>query len=374
MKEFEFIAPGKVIFGSGSINKVGAEAIALGKRCLLVTGKTSMAKGGFLDKVSESLKESEVEIVLFNKVTPEPNLELVDEGIEMARKKGCELVISLGGGSSIDVGKAVAGLINDGGRALEYQRGRKIMHPGIPFIAIPTTCGTGAEATFNSVLTDAKKGVKRSIRDKRMMAKVAIIDPKLTIGLPSKLVAISGADALSHGIESYTSQASNTFTDILALKAIELAGSSLREAVKNSKDLKAKEQMCLAALLGGLALTNSGLGAAHGLGASLGAVLNIPHGVAVSLLLPYVMEYNLETAKDKYIEIARCLGKGEAKQAPLLVKALLTDIGIIPPPRLEIQEKDLIAISENASSSINYNPRKLDIEERIHILKRALHL
>ncbi|MDI6704071.1 MAG: iron-containing alcohol dehydrogenase [bacterium] len=371
MVDFEFVAPGKVIFGVGSIERIGEEANNLGKRCLLTTGRTSMAKAGILDRVNQYLKEAGVEVVLFNEVTPEPSLGLVDEGIKIGRREGCDLVIGLGGGSSIDVGKAVAGLINDGGRALEYQEGRKITHLGIPFIAIPTTCGTGSEATYNSVLTNVEDRAKRSIRDKRMIAKVVIVDPELVMGLPPKLVAISGVDALSHGIESYTSLRSNPFTDILALETIKLAVGNLRQAVKDSENLKAKENMCLAALLSGLALANSGLGAAHGLGASLGAKLDLPHGVAVSLLLPYVMEYNLGST-EKYIEIARILGGREEKETPILMKNLLIDIGISPYPKLEISEEDFTTISENASSSIKYNPRELNMEDRIHILKKAV--
>lgn len=372
MIDLEFVAPWKIIFGVGSIERIGEEVKGFGKRCLLTTGKASMEKAGILDRINGYLNEVGVEVVLFNKVTPEPTLELVDEGMDLARKEACDFVIGLGGGSSIDIGKAVAGLINDGGRALEYQKGRKIEHTGLSFIAIPTTCGTGSEATYNSVLTDIKDRAKRSIRDKRMIARVVIVDPELTMSLPPKLVAISGVDALSHGIESYTSRKCNPFTDILALKAIELSVDSLREAVKDRGNLKARENMCLAALLSGLALANSGLGASHGLGASLGARLDIPHGVAVSILLPYVMEYNLGST-DRYTKIARLLGGRGDRDAPILMKDLLIDIGIMPySPKLEIKEDDLLAISNNASSSIRYNPRELTLEERVGILKKAL--
>ncbi|MEW6609444.1 MAG: iron-containing alcohol dehydrogenase [bacterium] len=379
--KFEFIAPAKIIFGEGSSATVGIEAKRFGKKICLITGKTAMAKSGILDNVRKSLEDTGLEVILFDKVTPEPTIQMVDEGLSLVRRIECEVVIGLGGGSSLDVAKAVAGLANDGGDCSEYQEGRKIQKEGLPFIAIPTTAGTGAEATYNAVIINEEKKVKQSIRDYSLMAKVAIIDPTLTFTLSSNMTTICGMDTLVHLIEGYVSNGANLLTDSLSLQGIKLVSASLKKVVFDGQDKKARTDMSLASLLGGLVLANAGLGAIHGLAASLGPLYNLPHGLACAVLLPYVMEYNLEAAIPKFAQIAYLLDKqtmtlsteGAAFESVVLIEELISSLKLpFSLSSLGVQEQDLPIIVQGVSSSLKYNPREANFKDLLNILKNAL--
>ncbi|MEW6095614.1 MAG: iron-containing alcohol dehydrogenase [bacterium] len=379
--KFEFIAPTKIIFGEGSITSVGKEAKRFGKRVCLITGKTAMAKTGILNNVCKSLEDAELEVVLFDKVIPEPTTKMVDEGLSLVRTTECELVIGLGGGSTLDVAKAVAGLANDGGDCVEYQEGRMIKKYGLPFIAIPTTAGTGAEVTYNAVITDEEKKIKQSIRDHSLMAKVAIVDPILTLTLSPNATAISGMDTLVHLIEGYVSKGANPLTDPLAIQGIKLVSLSLKDAFEDGQDKKARINMSLASLLGGIVLANAGLGAIHGLAAPLGPLYNIPHGLVCAVLLPYVMEYNLEASIPKFAQIAYTLDKettnlsveGAAFESLVLVEELISSLKLpFNLSSLGVQERDLPIIVQGVSSSLKYNPREANFKDLINILKNAM--
>jgi alcohol dehydrogenase class IV len=379
--KFEFITPEKIIFGEGTVTSVGKEAKKLGKKVCLFTGKTAMAKSGILNNICNSLEEAELEVVLFDKVIPEPNIKMVDDGLSLVRATECEVIIGLGGGSVLDVAKAVAGLANDGGSCLEYQEGRKIEKEGLPFIAIPTTSGTGAEATYNAVITNEKRKVKQSIRDHSLMAKVAIVDPMLTLTLSSNITTISGMDTLVHLIEGYVSNCANPLTDSLAITGIKLVSASLKKAVEDGQDKKARIDMSLASLLGGMVLANAGLGAIHGLAAPLGPLYNLPHGLVCAVLLPYVMEYNLETSISKFAQIAYSLDnkttnlstEGAAFESVVLVEKLISDLKLpFNLASLGVQERDLEIIVQGVSSSLKYNPREANFKDLINILKNAM--
>jgi len=379
--KFEFIAPEKIIFGEGTITLVGKEAKRFGKRVCLITGKTAMAKSGVLNYVSKSLQELELEVVLFDKVIPEPTIKMVEEGLSLVKATECELVIGLGGGSVLDVAKAVAGLANNGGSCVEYQEGRKIEKRGLPFMAIPTTAGTGAEATYNAVITNEEKKIKQSIRDYSLMAKVVIVDPLLTLTLSPNLTTISGMDTLVHLIEGYVSKGANILTDSLAITGIKLISASFKKVIEDAQDKKARADMALAALLGGMVLANAGLGAVHGLAAPLGPLYNLPHGLVCAVLLPYVMEYNLETCMPKFAQIAYSLDKqttnlsmeGAAFEAVVLVEELISSLKLpFNLASLGVQERDLPSIVQQVSSSLKYNPREANFKDLINILKNAM--
>ncbi len=380
--KFEFIAPAKIIFGEESITSIGKEANRFGNKVCLITGRYAMAKSGVLNNVHKSLEDVGLEVVLFDKVIPEPTTKMVDEGLSLVRTTECELVIGLGGGSSLDVAKAVAGLANDDGSCLEYQEGRKIEKEGLPFIAIPTTAGTGAEATYNAVITNEEKKVKQSIRDHSLMAKVVIIDPILTLTLSPNTTTISGMDTLVHLIEGYVSNAANLLTDSLAIMGIKLVSSSLKKVVEDGQDKKARTNMSLASLLGGMVLSNAGLGAIHGLAASLGPLYNLPHGLACAVLLPYIMEYNLETSIPKFAQIAYSLDEQTtnlsieeaAFESIVLVEELISNLKLpFNLGSLGIQERDLpIIVQGVSSSSLKYNPREANFKDLINILKNAM--
>ncbi len=372
---FEFRIPKKIVFGSGCAEQVGEEVKELGNKALLVTGRRAMKKTGILDKIANFIRDSGVEVVIFSEVEADPSLETVDRGTRLAEREGCEAVIGLGGGSALDTAKAIAAMIGQEYSIGEYQAGRELEKPGVPFLAIPTTSGTGSEITRNSVLTNREKRIKKSVRSPYMIAAVALVDPLLTISLPPSVTAASGADALTQAIEAYVGLKSNPLTDTLALKAIELLGANLSEAVHNGADVGARERMALGSLISGMTFANAGLGAAHGLSHPLGAIKGIPHGVACAILLPRVMEFNMPLREGKFAQIALALGeepKGE--RAVKSVRKLLEDIEIPSGlGELGVTTDDLeLLAGEAGGSSLNNNPRKASKDELVEILRKAL--
>ncbi|MCM8757790.1 MAG: iron-containing alcohol dehydrogenase, partial [Candidatus Omnitrophica bacterium] len=301
MKMHSFFVPTKIVFGRDTLDKIKELISAFGRRVLIITGKKSMQENGILDKIKENL--SGFKIIHFNKINFEPTVEDVDEARRLSFKK-VDLVIGLGGGSVLDCAKATAGLLNKKGRTLDYLlEKRKIEKEGIPFVAIPTTAGSGAEVTPNAVLIDRKRKIKMSLRSFYLFAKLAILDPTLTLTLPPKLTAYSGMDALSQAIESYVSKGANHFTDALAIEAIKIIGRSIIGVYKNGEDLSLRENMLYGSLLSGIALFNARMGVVHGLAHPLGVIYKLPHGLICGLLLPYAMEFNLKAVAEKYKEV-----------------------------------------------------------------------
>lgn len=377
---YEFNLPVKIIFGTNSLKQLEDEAAGAGNSALIVTGKTSMQKTGILLRVEKILQNKGLNHLVWNKVPPEPTTEIVDEGIRFAKKLRPALVIGLGGGSAIDVAKATAGLVNekDFVSSAEYLEGegtKKISSRGIPFIAIPTTAGTGSEVTRNSVLINPRTRRKRSIRSDLLFARTAIVDPQLTLPLPPQVTAFSGMDALVHLIEGYISKKATPFTDCIALSGIKLVGEGLINAVRNGNDLGAREKMSLAALFGGIVLTNAGLGVDHGIASFLGGLYGISHGLACAILLPYVLEFNLPVRAEKTRQIARVLGGKEASDAVKIVKEINKKIGI--PARLSgigIKQEglaELVRLSLTASSTRG-NPREVTYADLLELLKKLL--
>ncbi len=355
MASFEFVSPAKIIFGCGKVEEIGNEVRGYGRRVLLVTGRRAIKETGILKRVVESLSRAKVEVTHFDSVPPEPTIDVVNKGVTFCSQEGCDLTIGLGGGSVLDVAKAVAYLVKK---------------PGIPFIAIPTTAGTGSEASFNSVITYPTEKKKKSIRDHQMMAKLVIIDPELILRCPKDVTIFSGLDALVHLIEGFVSRGANPLTDSLALSGIRLIHQAIRKVVREPCDIEDREKMSLAALMGGIVLANAGLGAVHGLAGSIGGKIDAPHGLICAVLLPWIVEYNLTTASSRFGQIAEALDSVSALDG---IRTLLTDLEI--PPYLGplgVKEEDLPLIVCDASSSIKFNPRETDLESLVELLKRAI--
>ena len=384
----EFYAPGKIIFGSGSLNQIGVEAKRLGSKALVVLGRSAMKKSGALDRLTYSLKENNLKYAIYENIPSDPTVETVDEGANLARKGNCNLVIALGGGSVLDTGKAISAIVTNEGSVADYQeiegKGRKFQHKPIPLIAIPTTSGTGSEATKNAVITNTKFSLKKSIRDPMLIPEVALVDPELTLSLPPHITAVCGGDALTQCIESYLGKKSQEITDILALHAIGLIGKSLAKAVKEGKNLEARKDMAMAALLSGLCLSNSGLGAAHALSHPLGVYYKIPHGLSCAVLLPYVMEYNLPIVTKRLAKIAQSLGEEisllseteAAQRAVEKVKEILSQAGMKSNlSEWEIKEEDFPQLIKSAKGgSLNNNPRDTSDEDLIELLYKMTGL
>jgi alcohol dehydrogenase class IV len=382
---FEFSTATRIVFGPGSVREAISAAVALGGRALVVTGRTR----GRLDSFITELHAKDVECTIFS-ISGEPTIAAVLEGVRIARDSRCALVIGYGGGSALDGAKAIAALMTNPGAPLDYLEvvgsGKPLTHPCAPCICIPTTAGTGCEVTRNSVLASPEHGVKVSLRSARMLPFLAVVDPELTYSLPPDITAATGMDALTQLIEPFVCNRANPLTDAFCRDGIRRAARWLRPAFENGRNAEARENMALAALLGGLALSNAGLGAVHGFAAPMGGMFPIPHGIACACLLPIVMDANLRALSARagdsaiilrYDEIARMVTgspSAGAKEGIDWIRALKSDLSIPKISGFGIAEKDLPAIAAAAgkSSSIKGNPVNLTQEELVNILSEAL--
>ncbi|MFZ5974062.1 MAG: iron-containing alcohol dehydrogenase [Bacillota bacterium] len=336
---FTFLTAPRIIFKSGAFDELGQYMNGFGKKFLVVTRKAFL-NNGVADRLGKQLHAQGIKCTYFTDVAGEPDVEHVDAAYALAAREGCDTVLSLGGGSLIDVGKATAALITNGPSAKDYLEfvgtGKKVVRAPVPFIAMPTTSGTGSEVTKNAVLGSKAEKFKRSMRDDRMIADIVIIDPTLTVGLPPKATATSGIDAMTHNLEAYTTVKNPTpLTRAIALEGITLAGKYLKRAYDKPDDIEAREGMALSALCGGLALANSGLGAAHGLGMALNIHFPVSHGEAVGIFIPYVMEINAMQKPWLYDEAGEALTgkayskKGDGTRAAIdFIKELNDKLGI----------------------------------------------
>lgn len=298
---FRMHVAGKAVFGPGSLKELPSLLESLGvKRPFLVTDE-NMVKLRHLDRVLEVLKGVRLKPAgIFDGVEPEPSVETTDAAAEMARASRCDGVIGLGGGSCMDVAKAVAVLVKNEGSAAEYQGLNLVRRPGVPKVMIPTTAGTGSEVTFTAVLTRKRDGVKAGINDPKLFPEACVLDPELTLSMPPRVTASSGMDALVHALESLVSRSASPFSEMFSLKAIEIIGRWIYRATYCPSDLEARSQMLLASYYGGIALANAGVGLCHSLAYPLGSDLGVPHGVANALLIPYVVDYNCLAEVEKY--------------------------------------------------------------------------
>lgn len=290
---FSFAGPGRIVFGPGCVSELPGIVAGFGTRALFVTG----GNPGRLREVAAGLGAAGIELTPFA-VTGEPTVAMAQAGARLARARGCLAVVSVGGGSVMDAGKAVAALAANPGDPYEFLevvgRGAPLAHAPLPHVAVPTTAGTGAEATANAVLLAPDQRVKVSLRSPLMLARVALVDPELTYGLPPGVTAATGLDALTQLIEAFVSKNKNPMTDALCREGLMRAARSLERAFADGGDAAAREDMALAALLSGLALANAKLGAVHGLAAPIGGEFPAPHGFVCARLLPLVMEANMK--------------------------------------------------------------------------------
>lgn len=381
---FEFASAGRILFGPGTLNEVGPHARALGSKALLVTGKTRSRAS----RLEKTLSTHQVEVVRFA-VEGEPTVGDVLKACGEAKAAGCNLVIGFGGGSAIDAAKGISALLANPGDPYDYLevvgRGRPLLHPALPCIAIPTTAGTGAEVTRNAVLASPAHGVKVSLRSPLMLPRLAIVDPELTYELPRALTASTGLDALTQLIEPYVSSRANPLTDGFCLDGIRRVARSLEKAAARPIDTAAREDMALASLLGGLSLANAGLGAVHGFAGPVGGSLDAPHGAVCAALLAPVIEANIQALRlraptspvlSRFRYIARLLtGKEDANPdaAASWVRGVTTRL---EQPRLRdlgVRHEHFPSLIDKAiqSSSMKANPIPLTAAELKGILDKA---
>lgn len=382
---FEFSTANRIIFGPGTAADAASLAAGFGERVFVVTDCNIDHAASLLDQISRQ----GVGVTTFC-VSGEPTTHVVLAGVQKAREATSDVVIGIGGGSVLDTGKAIAALLTNGGEPLDYLEvigaGRPLTKPSVPYIALPTTAGTGAEVTRNAVLASEEHGVKVSLRSPHMLPNVAIIDPDLTHSMPPDITASTGLDALTQVLEPYVSNLANPVTDAFCRQGLALASRSLQNAYEDGTDAAAREDMALASLLGGLALANAKLGAVHGFAGVIGGMYPAPHGVICARLLPFVMESNVQALQSRkpesqylarYSDVAQLVTgnpKATAADGVVWVQNLCHRLDVPGLAEFGVKKEDfsLIITKSQKASSMKGNPIRLTAEELSHILNQAL--
>ncbi|MGD1001291.1 MAG: iron-containing alcohol dehydrogenase [Candidatus Brocadiia bacterium] len=373
--KFDLVFPRKILFGTGTFSRLGEVCRGNGRRTLLVTGRSALRRSGKLAQAEEMLAAAGIAVRLFEGVENDPSLATCDRAIAAARDAGCDMVVSIGGGSALDAGKIVAAMLPQSFTVREFFRGqRNLERPSLFFAAAPTTAGTGSECTRVSVLTDEVTQTKKGIRHEFMVPQAALVDPELTLALPPDVTAQSGMDALTQAIECFVGRIANPASDALALQAIELLARHLPAAVEDGSKIENREPVALGSLLTGLAFTNAALGAVHGLAHPVGALFHVPHGLACALLLPQVCEFNLPAQPEKFDRIAERIGCKSGREVPAALNALNRRVGITGGlERFGVEESAFPRIlAESRSGSTANNPRVPTDADLVEILRKTI--
>jgi len=380
---FGYYMPTVNLMGAGSAKKVGEQMNVLEvKKALIVTDK-GLNKIGMVDEIKQIIEAAGAEAVIFDGAEPNPTDKNVEDGLKVFKENNCDVIVSLGGGSSHDCAKGIRIVACNGGNIRDYEGIDKSKDASIPMIAINTTAGTASEITRFCIITDTERKVKMAIVDWRCTPSVAINDPLLMMKKPPALTAATGMDALTHAIEAYVSTAATPVTDSGALMAIKLISENLRKAVANGSHFEARNAMAYAEFLAGMAFNNASLGYVHAMAHQLGGFYNLPHGVCNAILLPHVERFNLISNPQKFADIAEAMGENieglsarEAAEVALeAIQKLSQDIGIPSGlAELGVKEEDIKIMAENAmkdACSLT-NPRRATLEDIINIYKEAL--
>lgn len=373
----------RIFFGQGVIEELGPEIRRLGGKRVLVVTDPGIQSAGLDDQVTDQLKKSRLKFEVFNGVEADPPITNAEDAAAAAKEMKANLIIGLGGGSSIDTAKAAAVLMTNPGPIRDYAGMDMVPKPGAPTVFIPTTAGTGSEATCVSVLSDTENGIKIGVFSQLMYASAAFCDPTLTLTLPPRATAHTGLDALSHAVESYTGKSISLLNQPLALEAIDLIAQYLRRAYADGSDIEARTGMLKASLLAGMAFTTTQCAAAHSLSMSLGGVHHLDHGLATILFLPAVMEYNMIACPEKFAAIAELFGQPLEGMTPVeqalsgieAVVELITDLDVelgLENHGVSRDDIDKVAQgSHNAARLWVNNPRTASLEQVKAIMEAA---
>jgi alcohol dehydrogenase class IV len=380
---FSFTGAKEIVFGDGAFERLAQYVTLLnGKKPLIVLDK-NLAERGFDEKIADLLKHAGMKYVLYDKVEAEPVLEMADEVAGMAIKKKADIVVGIGGGSAMDLAKAVAVIAANKGKAKDYLGLNKVPGAGLPKIMVPTTAGTGSEVTFTAVFVRKDLKKKEGMNSPYLYPELALLDPTLTLSVPPMVTATTGVDALCHAFESYTSIHSSPMSEMMSLEAIRLISSNLRTCVHNGSNLSARKNLLLGSLYAGLGLANAGVTAVHSLSYPLGGKYGISHGMANTVLLPSVMRFNLPGALEKYVVVAKTMGEAvgnlsireAAYMAVEAVENLIDDCGIIDTlETLGIDRKDFPLLADTAMTvarPLENNPRKVTEVDAIEMYEDA---
>lgn len=383
-KVFSFTGAKKIVFGTGSLSTLAGYIKELNAKNPLVVIDKNLSKTGFQEKVAGILKPEGIKFAVYDKVEPEPQIELADEGAAVAIKNKSDIIIGIGGGSAMDVAKAIAVLATNKGNAVDYLGLNKVPKQGLPKIMIPTTAGTGSEVTFTAVFVRKDLKKKEGMNSPYLYPELALLDPELTLSLPPQPTAQTGLDALCHAIESYTSINASPMSELVSLQAIMLIAENLRTCVHDGKNLAARENMLLGSLYAGMGLANAGVTAVHSLSYPLGGKYGVGHGLANTMMLLAVMGFNLPAALDKFADIAEAMGECvdglPAREAAYLaleaVEALIEDCGIYSTlADYGITQKDFSELADVAltvARPLENNPRKVTKNDAIAMYAQAL--
>lgn len=386
MKVYDFYAPTKVIAGPGSIARVAQEIRAFGAGRVLIVTDPGIIKAGLLDPLKHGLAEGGLEAVIYDRVKPNPTVEIIDSGRDFFKQRHCDMVVSLGGGSSIDTAKGIAVTVTGGGSIRDYAGQDKVQIPPVSHIAVPTTAGTGSEVSKYCSVKDEQRHFKMSVATRLIVPQVAVLDPELLRSLPAYVAAETGMDTLTHLIEAYVClRFSSPLTDFNALEGIKLIAGSFVSFVSDSKNWQAAQQMQLAAMLGGVVISNSRTGPVHAMARPVGGHFGISHGLANAVLLPYVMEFNCLANPEKFRNISLALGEPvaemtaeEAAQASVeAVRKLSRKVGVpeklgalgVKAEAIERLSRDAAEISMNRKS---YYPRNIEYEDFVALFNKAV--
>lgn len=371
--KFSLNFPSNILFGENIIEKLGEEVRDLGKKCIVVTGAKSTKKTGTLNRVILNLKKYDIDSIVFDHIQKEPNTDIVDEARELAEKESVDFIIGLGGGSALDVAKATAGLYGLNLSTSKYLNKEPFNYKGIPFVAIPTTAGTGSEITLNSVLYNPVTGNKNSLAHPKFQAILSIVDPTLTYSMPPYITSATGMDALTHAIESYTSKEANPVTMALAGEAIKLIGRNIVKVVENGMDKEGRSNMALGSTIAALAFAQTGVGVAHSISHPMGAIFHISHGVANAILLPEVINFNYESCRDRYDRIAELLGgdKSASEQVRNILNKLPIPHSLMEAGYKHGKENEVIDKTFQ-SRSLKKNPREVKKTDVLEIINKCL--
>jgi len=380
-----FLSPNKIIFGIGAVDQIAKEIKSLGRKHPLIVTDPGVVEFGLLKQVEDVLKSDKMDVGIYQKVVPEPPSHLVGECAQLVRDNSYDLIVGIGGGSSLDIAKGVAIMSTNSGNVLDYAGSDLVPRAGLPMILMPTTAGTGSEATRVFVVTDEKDHNKKTVFSNYVLPNVAIVDPALTQSMPLTVTADTGIDALVHAIESYVSANANPFSDILAIEAIRLVAENLYPAYAKANNLSARTGMSLAATLAGMAFTSGGLGAVHALAYPLGTMFHLSHGRSMAVMLPYIIDYNRIGNLEKYRNVAAAMGVkieglSEYDVSEALINAVQRLLSILQiPAKLKdygVQEKDIPNLVTGAMKQARLfvpNPRDLRENDIEGIYRKALH-
>jgi alcohol dehydrogenase class IV len=373
----------RILFGLGAVEKTGTEAQLLKAKKVLIITDIGVIQAGLLESVEKPLQSTGLPFVIFDGVEPDPRIEVVEKSVQLAKKEGIDLIIGFGGGSSLDIAKVTSIMITNTGKIDSFFGIDLVPNPGVPVVLIPTTAGTGSEVTPIAILSDTKEKLKKGIVSPTLFPEVAILDPKLTIGLPPSVTAYTGMDALTHAIESYYSINATNLSDLLAFRAMELLSKNLRMAYAHGENLAARSCVLEGSLLAGIAFANAGVGAVHAFAYPLGGEFHLAHGLTNTLMLPYVMRYNIMGCPSKFAQMAKAFGEKVegiselvgAEIAVRFVERLSDDLRV--PRRLRdvgIPEDSIPRLAEAAmkvTRLLANNPRKMTLEDAVAIYKSA---